>query len=86
MMINNSTETPHEDKSSDINNIQENKKDGVLICHKFHKENNFAKDCKANVIKDKEFYLKMAQEVEDKEKGKALVAQVQRDHQVFFRI
>ena len=34
-------------------------------------------------MKDRAFYLRMAQELEDKEKGKGYVAQVKRNHQVW---
>lgn len=85
MMLKNSYEAPKEDKPSDTIVSTEKKKDRVLICHKCHKENHFSWDFKVNVVKDKAFYLRMTQEVEDKEKAtaKAFVAQVRRDHQMW---
>ena len=69
-------------KTSDSGTSSEDKSD-VVICHKCNKENHFAKDCKANVVKDRAFYLRMAQELEEKEKARAYVAHVKRDHQVW---
>ncbi|KAL7582460.1 hypothetical protein Lser_V15G41487 [Lactuca serriola] len=51
----------------------------IALCNK---ENHFAKDCKANMVKDKSFYLRMVQEMEEKEKARAYVDQIKRDHQV----
>lgn len=85
LMLTKSTEAPKEDKSFDTVDDTAWKKEGVLICRKCHKENHFARDCKANVAKDKAFYLRMVQEAEDKEKviEKAFTEQVRRDHQVW---
>ena len=35
------------------------------------------------MVKDRAFYLRMAQEIEEEEKERAYVAQVKRDHQVW---
>lgn len=83
-MLTNSSKAPKEDKSSDTIDGTKEKKEGNLIYHKCHKENHFSRYCKANIVKDKAFYLKMAQEAVDKEKvEKAFVAQVRRDHEVW---
>lgn len=39
-------------------------------------ENYFSSECKDNMVNDKAYYLRMAQEVEEKEKEKAFVAHV----------
>lgn len=58
-MLTNSTKAPKKDKS-DTSSGTKDKKVGVLICHKCHKENHFTRDCKGNVVKYKAFYLTMA--------------------------
>lgn len=68
-----SKEVPPQSQSTDFGTSIEDKSD-IIICHKCNKENHFAKDCKANIVKDRAFYLRMAQELEDKEKGNAYVA------------
>lgn len=83
-MITNSHEASKEENYLNTVAGTEEKKEGVLIYHKFHEENHFSRQCKANVMKEKKsLYLRIAQEYEDKEKiEKAFIAQVRRDHQV----
>ena len=59
-MLTNSIEASKEDKLLDTADGTKEKKEGTLIRHKCHKDNHFARDYKANVAKDKEFYLRMA--------------------------
>lgn len=59
-MITNSTQPPIEDKPSNTVEYTKQKKEEVLICHTCHKENHFASDYKANLVKDKSFYLRMS--------------------------
>ena len=75
-------DAPPQSQSTNCGTPSKDKSDAV-ICHKCNKENHFAKDCKENVVKDLAFYLRMDQELEEKEKGKAYVAQVKRNHQVW---
>ncbi|XP_023766503.2 uncharacterized protein LOC111915032 [Lactuca sativa] len=75
-------EAPQPTKTSDFGTPSEDKID-VVFCHKCNKENHFARDCKANVVKDRSFYLRMAQELEEKEKARPYIAHVKRDHQVW---
>lgn len=58
-MITNSIEVQMEDKPFDTADVTKEKKEGVIICQKFHKENHFSRDYKANVGEDKAFYLRM---------------------------
>lgn len=76
MILTTSIEVSHEDKPSDSVVVAEYKKNGVLIRHKCHNENHLVRDCKANTVKDKAYYLIMVQEEEEKEKEKAFVAHV----------
>lgn len=48
-----------------------------------HKENDSAKDGKENMVKEKAYYLRMAQEVDEKEKDKAFLTLFRRDHKVW---
>lgn len=75
-MLTYSTKVPHEDKPSETLVVSEETKDRVLIFHMWHKENHFTRDYKSNVVKNKTYYLRMAQEVEEKEKEKAFMAHV----------
>lgn len=58
-MLKNSYEAPKEDKPSDNVDRTKEKKDEVLIFHKFHKEIHFSRDYEDNMVKDKVFYIRM---------------------------
>lgn len=62
-MLTNSNEVPHEAKPSKTSVVFEEKKDGVLICHKYKNENHFVRDFKSNAVKNKACYLRKVKEV-----------------------
>lgn len=69
-MISNHKEISQTNKSPDSSINTKDNKDGVLVCHKCHRENHFARDYKSNVVKVKAFYHRTTQEMENRRKKK----------------